>query len=340
MKINKAELQNALEKVKPGLAGKELIEQSTCFSFIDDRVVTYNDEISISHPIEGLDIKGAVKAQALYAFLNKVKKEEIDIEHEKNQIIIKAGRSKAGLIFEKEILLPLDEEIGKVNIWHDMPEGMKDALKLCYPSCSKDMSNPVLTCIHVYKNIVEASDSYQIIQCKLKGKGVVEDFLIPATAIRELIRYDITQLADGDGWVHFKTEDDTIFSARTIEGKYPSTTSHLKMEGTEFAFPKNITRILEKANVFSRSDFSTSDISLVTIEIKNKIVKISAKNEYGWFEEKGKVDYEGPSIKFVTGVEFLIDIFGKLKTCILGEGKIGFTGENWKHIIVTLTDEK
>ena len=93
MKINKAELQNALEKVKPGLAGKELIEQSTSFSFVNNRVVTYNDEISISHPVKGLEIKGAVKAQALYSFLGKVKKEEIDVEYEDNQIIIKTGRS-------------------------------------------------------------------------------------------------------------------------------------------------------------------------------------------------------------------------------------------------------
>ena len=75
MKINKAELQTALEKVKPGLASRELIEQSTSFAFMGDRVVTYNDEISISHPVAGVDINGAVKAQALYDFVSEVKKE-------------------------------------------------------------------------------------------------------------------------------------------------------------------------------------------------------------------------------------------------------------------------
>ena len=72
MKINKVELQEALEKVKPGLASRELIEQSTSFAFMGDRVVTYNDEISISHPVKNLDVTGAVKAQTLYAFLNKI----------------------------------------------------------------------------------------------------------------------------------------------------------------------------------------------------------------------------------------------------------------------------
>ena len=86
MKINKTELQLALEKVKPGLASKEVIEQSTSFAFMGNRVVTYNDEISISHPVKGLEVMGAVKAQALYSFLSKVKRDEIDVEWEENQL--------------------------------------------------------------------------------------------------------------------------------------------------------------------------------------------------------------------------------------------------------------
>ena len=50
MKINKSELQEALAKVKPGLASKDLIEQATSFAFMDGRVVTYNDEMFPSSP--------------------------------------------------------------------------------------------------------------------------------------------------------------------------------------------------------------------------------------------------------------------------------------------------
>ena len=48
MKLNKADLQRALEIVKPGLANKEMIEHSTSFAFINGKVITYNDEISLS----------------------------------------------------------------------------------------------------------------------------------------------------------------------------------------------------------------------------------------------------------------------------------------------------
>ena len=69
MKLNKTDLQKALEIVKPGLANKEMIEHSTSFAFIGGRVVTYNDEISLSHPVEGLEIEGAIHAEELYKLL-------------------------------------------------------------------------------------------------------------------------------------------------------------------------------------------------------------------------------------------------------------------------------
>ena len=91
MIINKTNLQTALEIVKPGLASKELIDQSTSFAFMGDRVVTYNDDISVSHPIEGLNITGAVKADKLYALLNKLKQEEIEVEICGGEILLKSG---------------------------------------------------------------------------------------------------------------------------------------------------------------------------------------------------------------------------------------------------------
>ena len=148
MKINKTELQKALEKVKPGLSNKELVEQSTSFAFMGGRIVTYNDEISISHPVKDLNVTGAVKTQSLYAFLGKNKRDEIILEWEENQVVIKAGRSKAGLVLEQEIKLPV-EEVGEIGKWKELPAGFLNALRFCYPCCSKDMSRPILTCVYV-----------------------------------------------------------------------------------------------------------------------------------------------------------------------------------------------
>jgi DNA polymerase III sliding clamp (beta) subunit (PCNA family) len=339
MKINKAELQEALEKVRPGLASKELIEQTTSFAFTGGRVVTYNDEISISHPVKGLDVVGTVKAQALYRFLEKIKKEEIDIEWEENQVIIKAGKSKAGLIFEQEVKLPIKEEIGKIEKWKNLPGNFVEALKLCYPCCSRDMSRPILTCVNIDGEGVQASDSYQIIHYTLTEKIPVGKCLIPATSVKELVKYPVKKVAVGESWIHFRTEDGTVFSSRILNNEFPDTSKHLAIKGVEFSFPKNINQILERAHVFSKKDASPGDIPTVTIEIKEGQIKISAKNEYGWFVEEARTKYSGKAVKFSIGIEFLIGFFDKLQNCIIGDDKIGFSGENWQHMIAMLVEE-
>lgn len=340
MKINKEQLQAALEKVRPGLASRETVEQSTSFAFVGNRVVTYNDEISVSHPVENLDVVGAVKAQALYEFLNKIKKEEIDIEWEENQVIIKAGRSKAGLVLEQEVKLPIEEEIGEISKWKKLPENFIEALKFCHPCCSRDLARPILTCVHVDKDKVEASDSYQIVVYKLDGKFPIKNCLIPAPAARELVRYNIKETAESESWIHFKTEDGTIFSSRVLDSEFPDTSHHLEIEGVEFEFPKNADQILQRANVFSKKEINAGDVPPVTIEVKNQRVKISAKNESGWFEEESRVKYDGEPFKFAAGVEFLEALFGKVQNCIIGPDKIGFSGENWQHIVAMLAREE
>ena len=95
--MKKQDLLTALETVKPGLASKEMIEQSTSFAFMNDRVVTYNDEISLSHPVKDLEIEGAIQAEQLYKLLNKLKKDEIEVEIKGNELLLKSGNTEAGL---------------------------------------------------------------------------------------------------------------------------------------------------------------------------------------------------------------------------------------------------
>lgn len=329
-----------MEKVKPGLASKELIEQSTSFAFIGDRVVTYNDEISVSHPVKGLEnMRGAVKAKTLYEFLSRVKSEEITIEQEENQIVIKAGRSKAGLIFEQEVRLPI-EELGKIGKWQALPDNFLDALMLCYPCCSGDMSRPILTCVHICGDKVVASDSYQIIQYKLKKKVPGKGFLIPANSVKELVRYTIKEASLGDSWVHFRTEDGTVFSCRIVDGEFPDVEKFLNVKGTEFVFPEVMKEALGRANVFAKKEIETDELPSVSVKVKKGELILSARNEYGWFEERLEIEDQKAEFSFSTGIEFLIALFDKLKNCTITPDKIGFCGGNWKHVISITAEEE
>lgn len=330
--MNKTNLQQALEMVKPGLANKEMIEQSTSFAFREGRVISYNDEISISHPVEGLEVVGAVKAEELYKLLAKLSQEEIEIEITGNEIILGWGKAKAGLTLQSEIVLPL-EELGETGTWKALPEGFTDALKFVMPSASTDMSRPSLTCINVRKDgIIEASDGIRVTRMVINQLPVT-DFLIPATTARDLIKYPVNRVASGDGWIHFRTEEGTIFSCRIFEGIFPDIDKAgiMNVEGEEIEFPKGLSEVIERAAIFARREHSVDEE--ITISIADKKITVEGQSDCGWLKETANIRYAGEPIGVVIHPTFLNEMLSKIRHCIIGKSSIKFSGENWDHVV-------
>lgn len=334
MKINKDKLKEALEIVKPGLANKEIIEQTTSFAFISGRVITYNDEISIAHPITDLDIEGAIQAEELYKFLGKVKTEEITVINKEGEIVLKSGRATTGFTLISEIMLPLNEEIAEIGDWKPLPEKFVESLKFTYSSCSKDMSDPKLTCVHVNEEgFIESSDNFRITHCKLKKKFTFPTFLIPATSVDVVVKQQPVEIAKGNGWVHFKTEKGTVISCRVYQETYVDTSSYLKRpkkEGVEIIFPDKLDEVLEKAKIFSHRK-QTMDES-VELELNEDMLLVKSNSESGWFKERVKIDYKEDFIAFSITPHLLQDILSQTKRCVLYESYLRFEGDDWIYI--------
>jgi DNA polymerase III sliding clamp (beta) subunit (PCNA family) len=331
MLVNKNELQRALEIVKPGLANKELIEQSTSFAFVGGKVITYNDEISISHPITGLDIEGAVKADKLYSLLGKIKKDEIELSIENNEIIISSGRSRAGLTIQHEIKLPLEEELNQRGKWKSLPEKFLHFIEFAVSSCTKSMADPVLTAVHVNKQgFIEASDSYRVTRCELGEDMPIDTFLIPAEAVMDMLRLQPVKITDGQGWVHFKTEEGTVISCRTMDDTFPDTTPVLKVKGTRILLPKNINNALERANIFAKRKVALEES--INISLSAGKMKVRAESDADWFEETMKIEYKGEELDFSITPYLLKNILAETGECELSERKIKFQGEGWIYV--------
>lgn len=336
--MKRNDLMEALSLVKPALANNAVIEQATSFAFIDGHVVTYNDEISIKHPVPEIEFTGAIKADELYQLLNKIKKDDITLEIEDNQLVISAGKAKAGFVLENEITLPL-EEVVNIGKWKKLPPIFLEQLKFASAATTTDMSRAMLTCVHIQKNgHVEGSDGFRIAVHAGDESEVVfaQNILLPSNLVDLLVKYEPSKMAlskDADsGWVHFKTEQGTVISCRTFPGQYPNVSPHLKMgDGVEVTFPKNMEDLVSRAGVFSKRD-NTMD-EAVTIEIsKNKLVISAESTIGGWFKEESKLEYDGPQMSFnITPVLFL-SILPKLKTCTVSAKKVLFDGGNWKYL--------
>ena len=338
MKIRKEELQQALSIVKPGLAGKELIEQTTSFAFIGGCVITYNDEISIQHPVPSLkDLTGAVYADELYKILSKLKGDEIELSFSDSEILLESGRTKAGMTLQTEIKLPLTQEIKEKGKWFSLPTKFTEYLQFAISSCSKDQSQLILTCIHVDESgIVEASDGYRLTRCTLGEEMPVETFLLPASSAVEVIRINPTEISYGKGWIHFKTPENTILSCRIVEDVYPNTTHLLKVEGERLILPSSLGEALDRANVFAKREHTIQET--VEIELLKNRLKVGSRSETGWFEEQLNIKYDRPSISFLITPYLLKGVLNETDGCIYNETRLKFEGEGWVYI--TMLKEK
>lgn len=330
MQINKANLLTALEATKPGLSNKEIIDQATSFAFIKGKVVTYNDEISISHPVEGLDIEGAVKADQLYQLLAKIKKEEIDIEIVGEELIVKAGKAKAGLTLQAEITLPLDS-LGKKGKWKSLPDNFCERLKFTLFSAGKDMSHPMMTCAHInQEGWIETSDGFRVTKYKIDPMPI-PTFLIPAVSCAIIADMQPIKIAEGSGWVHFKTAEGAVLSCRIFEGdKYPDTAAILAMKGKELTLPKNIGAVIDRSNPFSKRAHALEEF--LDITIKEGALIIHADSDTGWFEEEVKMEYVGKEIKFSISPYVLKSIIKQTLLCSIADNRMKFQGDGWEYV--------
>lgn len=332
MKINTLAFQEALTIVEPGLASKEFFEQTKSFAFKNSHVITYNDDISISHPIDRLDFEGAIKAKLLYKYLGKIDSKEIEVSINRNEFYIVSGQSKACFNLQSEVKLPLDEQIVLRGDWKQLPENFIKYVGFALFSCFKYTFNPALNCIHITKEgIIESTDSDRITRCELGEEMPVTTFLLPLDSAVEVVKLNPLYISEpNNGWVHFKTELGTVISCRVFKGKFPNCLPYFVLEGKELTFPNEFEECLERAMVFSKRDYILDECIYITV--KNNLFKLEAKGR-GWFEEEQSIEYQGEPIHFEITPYLIKEIIKETQTCLYNEKRLKFEGEGWQHIL-------
>lgn len=343
MKINKLDLQNALSVVKPGLANQDVLEQTTSFAFMNGRVITYNDELSISHPVVGINFTGVIKAEELYGLLHRLKKEEINIKLVNSELRITCGSVKAGLKLHEEIILPIEDEIGVIKKWKSIPnpEQFKKYLSFAMKTCGNDMSQLKLTCVSVQKNgYIYGSDGFRMVECKGEPIGV-DNFLIPATLVTEVLKIDPIEIKIKDSWIHFRSKSDTIISTRMVTDQYIAQDildAVLKNKGGKvIQFPKTIDKSIDIVGQFAKRDFIFDETIYVSIAEGKILLEAEADETGSWIKEHTAIDTK-EKLSFSLTPSLFVDILKETRECILSKDmkKASFSSKvgNWKYVIM------
>jgi len=326
MKINRQAIVNALKAVQPGISGNENIKQSNCFIFDKDRVFSYNNEIAVSYPIK-VGFTGAIPAKEFQALINKIKTDEIDLTINEGELRIKGSKAKAGLRLDPEITLPL-EELGMPTEWITLPDTFCKAVKFCLFSASKDPNKAILMNLHIINQFVESSDNFRVTQYDMGKealKAFPEEFLIPATAAKDIVLNAPIEYALTQGWIHFANEADVVFSCRYDNSEYPDFTEWLDCDGGTIEFPEEINHLLDCADVLS-------DDERIGIFVEDGNLTIYTENESGWYEsEPVACGYEGNSLEFDIQPDFMKVILKFDGTAIIGDHILKFESDNFVH---------
>ena len=336
MKVNREEMLKIFKVARIGTTAKELIEQSDSFIFKEGHIYTFNDEIMVKGPCP-LGFDAAVPAGDFENILTKIPDEEIDITLEKEEVIIKGKRKKAGITCLLDIRLPFNT-VPKPTDWKKLPQEIEGVLQQAARTCGKDMTQPLSALVHVTPKRIEASDNFRIFRQDIPT-GFPGEILLPASSIGTLSNLTLRKVSMGKGWVHFRTRGRQIISIRCNHSKYHKKEDvdrilELK-KGKKIILPENLDKIIQRTEVMSDSGYD----SQIQVLIKEGKLVVTSRKASGWYEEKKKIDYVGNKIEFFINPNFLVEILQRTKEVKIGDGKLKIQIENIQFVVALNASE-
>ena len=335
MKIKKAELADILQKIKPGLSKRDIIEQFTHFIFTGEAAITYNDEICISHPLE-TDFICSAKSEEFYKAINSIDTEDLEIFLKEGKLNILSEKAKGHLLTTPDeddadmLIEALDiKSIG--DQWRALPTDFIRGMSLCMFSSSKDLTKGIYTCVSINGHILSSSDGIRISIYEMEDE-IVTPVLIPAVNIVELVKFDIKEYFISESWAHFRTEDNVIFSSRIMEGNYPALEEYFDISGDEIELPPKLRPLIESITFMVEGKVELDRFIDVYISPK-KILCRAEKKGIGEFEKE--MDFESPieDLHLVVNPNFLTQILEKATTMVISENSVLFNSFTFNHII-------
>lgn len=315
--IDRKDLLEKLDIVAPGLAPRDIVEQSSCAVFTEGRLITFNDEIACQIPCD-IPFEGAIPASTLIQTLKTLATDSIEVEVSDNEIILKSKKRRVGIVREPNVLLPYKEKLELPEKWKSLPDEFSDGVEMLLPCCGKDEQNFQLTCVHLRRKFAEATDNLQYARFKME-LPLDENVLVRSGSMKHVVPMGVTKISVTDAWVHFRNARKLVISCRRWKETYADYSDYIKTEGTHMSFPRMLGKSAELASVFSSQN---TDSNFVNVTVSNGRMKIESRGTSGWSEQIVKVAYSGPDAKFAIDPGLLKRISQMSSECILSEKTI------------------
>lgn len=333
MKIKTKELKKIFEKIKIGLAQKDLIEQNKNITFDGENAFTYSGNIGVFFPFK-TDFVCSVPAQEFMKIVSDISDEKIEIEFSEDSLKLSGKNVKA----ELKVLIDIQDSSAMINQkirFYKLPENFLDGLELCSFAASKDAGSK-FNGIYVTGNNIFGSDDLRISYFTMK-KEIKEPFLIPLSSVLSLKGFELEKYGIKDGWIYFKDSDDVLFCSRLLELDYSDPLEYFEFEGNQTTFPIGTIALVERAEIFSEGDFDID--KKITVRISSGKLTCIGKNDIGEISTYTEMAND-ENIEFVINPVFFRRILSETNSAKIGKDRIMFEMNNFKHLISLYCEEE
>ena len=313
MRVNREALLHRLESVHPGLDKKETVQQSDCFVFQKGEVMTFNDEIACRGPSD-LDesFTGAIPAEKLLEVLRKRKEEELEVEITEGHLLLSSKGRRSKVRLTEDIVLDI-HTIEHADHWQPLHEHFGEAIGLVQHCASTSKDQFAVSCVHLTPDYVEACSSFQL--CRWQQEtGLTQEALVRRSAIKHITTLGMTEVAEGNAWIHFRNASGLLLSCRRYLEEYPALDRILEVKGRTTPLPKGIAEAAALASIFSSED---KDDNYLDIWLRPGKLRIRGYGITGEHEEIKKINYKGERLHFRIAPDVLIGIIKRYSECIL-----------------------
>ena len=324
--LNREEFLSKLEQVSPGLATREVVEQSASFVFKDGWIYTYNDEVACRVQYE-VGFEAAVHAQPLLELMRRLETKEVGLTLEKGELRVKSGSSRSGIRMEAEIFLPI-ESVELPEEWMDLDPDFLNAVETVQACASSNDTKFTLTCVHITPDFVEACDDFQLTRYPL-DTPVKEECLVRRDALKHIIGLGVDEMGESDAWIHFRSASGLVVSCRKWSEDYPDLAELMVVTGTKTVLPGGLAETIEKAEIFS---VDNQEDDHIRVRLKKGQMRLKGEGAHGWYEEQKSVTYDGPAITFLIAPKLLSQIVQQTNECEVSESRLKFDAGKFQYI--------
>lgn len=337
--IDREDLLQKLQLVQAGLTQdkRATIEQSSCFVFTGQEIVTFNDRISCKVMFDA-PFKGAVQSGPLLALLGKLPDERIGFRLKNGELELSGNDWEMGISMEAEIGLPIDE-VEDPSHWQDLPEEFGDAVDLVHECCSNDGSLHTLTCVNVTKEGLDATDNYRMAHYDVEVP-VKNPFLVKKEAIRHVTNLNMTHISLSKNWAHFKNQEGLILSARRMasDGSFPNIRPSMeKTTGEKTSLPKGLMEVIGNAEICTQD---STEEPVLKVELIRGLIRITGTGNLAWYRQKKHIEYKGPKMEFLIPPKLLLQIVKQNRECLVSEKRLKVESDRYVFVTCLMQSKK